>query len=274
MSFSNFGHVKPSFMIIGVQKGGTSSLFHYLSQHPQVIAPKEKELHYFDTMLPTPTKPYVKMFPKSYFTRKISFDATPNYIYFPGTANRIYQFDPAMKFIVILRDPVKRAFSAWNMHRQMVLDPQRIKSAKINEEQNPLMKSYSYFYSQKFPTFSEWIDFELSNDFPQEIIEPSIIRRGYYLKQIKAYLECFSKEKFLFVDFDDFKRDLNKTLNDITNFLELSTFDLSRLDIEPKNKRSYKDKLSDEIYQRLLKHYKEENQGLVELVDIKLNWMH
>jgi hypothetical protein len=270
----NFGIVKPTFMIIGVQKGGTTSLNYYLSQHPQIILPKEKELHYFDTAAATPTKPYLEMFPKSFFTRKVSYDATPNYIYYPGTAKKIYDFDPKIKFIVLIRDPVKRAFSAWNMHRQMVTDPLRKEAARKIQKNDPMIKTYNYFYSNEFPSFSEWVDFELGNEFPQGIIEPSIIKRGYYLKQIQEYLKYFPRKNFLFIDFEIFKMQTLKSLDDITDFLKISHFDKEGLDITPKNKRAYSEKISEEVYKKLIEHFKMKNKGLEKLTGLKLDWMH
>src|SRR5690606_35349043 len=219
MGLFNFGLVKPSFMIIGVQKGGTSSLYHYLSQHPQIIAPRKKELHYFDTAHHTPAKPYLKNFPKSYFTKKTSFDATPNYIYYPGTAKKIYDFDPNMKFIVVLRDPAIRAFSAWNMYKQMQYDNKRQLQFLNHEKRNEREKLHSYLYKDHFPSFDEWIDIELADAFDNNIIEPSIVRRGYYKEQIEVYLNYFDKNAFLFLDFDAFKKDVNESLEKITNFL-------------------------------------------------------
>src|SRR5690606_28394211 len=158
--------------------------------------------------------PYLERFPKSYFTRKISYDATPNYIYYPGTAKKIYDFNTKMKFIVVLRNPVKRAFSAWNMHRQMVTNPLRKEAARKIQVNDPLIKTYHYFYLNEFPSFSQWVAFELGNEFPKGIIEPSIIKRGYYLKQIQEYLKYFPRQSFHFIDFEIFKTQTMRSLDD------------------------------------------------------------
>tara|TARA_R110002012_G_scaffold48720_2_gene126563 strand:+ start:1284 stop:2072 length:789 start_codon:yes stop_codon:yes gene_type:complete len=261
-------------MIIGVQKGGTSSLYHYLSQHPQIIAPENKELHYFDTAANTPKKPYLQMYPKSYLTKKTSFDATPRYIYFPGTAKKIYDFDPNMKFIVVLRDPVKRAFSAWNMYRQMQNDEKRQLQFIAYEQANENEKLHSYLYKEKFPSFEEWSNIELSDAFDANIIEPSIMRRGYYKEQIETYLKYFKLESFLFLDFDSIKFDIKDSLNEVTRFLGISSFRDIDIDLKPKNVRTYNESLSDELYQKLKIHYQEKNKGLEELVNLKFIWMN
>lgn len=274
MSSFNFGTVKPSFMIIGVQKAGTSSLYHYLSQHPQIIAPKVKELHYFDTLTATPSKPYLEMFPKNYFTRKKTFDATPRYIYYPGTAKKIYEFDRQMKFIILLRDPVKRAFSAWNMYRQMQTDKKRQLEFIDLERNQEREKLYSQLYKGGYPSFEEWSNVELGDHFDPNSIEPSIIRRGYYKEQIEEYLKYFKVDSFLFLDFDSFKLNIRDSLNQVSNFLDISSFDNIEIDFEPKNVRIYKESLPKDLYKKLILHYQNRNKGLEELVGLKLNWMN
>lgn len=269
----NFGHVAPAFMIIGTQKGGTSSLFYYLKQHPQLIVPMTKELHYFDTFKPTPRSEYLKLFPKKYFTNYHSFEATPRYLYFPGTAKKIYQFNPNMKFIVILRDPAKRAFSAWNMYRQMKEDKKQLEIfQKKNSER---IKLFSLFYESRneFPSFEECVNIEMASDFDKQILEPSLIRRGYYKEQIEEYFKYFSKENFLFLEFESFKNDILGSLNTISQFLNIQNFESLKINLAPKNKRTYKEKMTDQMYLQLSDHFRIKNEGLEDLINLKLLWM-
>lgn len=270
----NFGYVEPRFMIIGTQKGGTSSLFYYLNQHPKLITPKIKELHYFDNFESKSRSEYLKLFPKKYFTNYISFEATPRYIYFPGTAKKIKDFYPDMKFIVVLRDPVKRAFSAWNMYRQMKENKNQVKIFK--ESNTTQIQLYSLFYEgrNEFPSFEECINTELSADFDNQIIEPSLIKRGYYKEQIEEYFRYFSIENFLFIEFESFKNDIVKSLNIISHFLNIQDFNSIKTNLEPKNKRKYNEKLSNKLYEELSNHYRIKNAGLEELIHLKLPWMN
>ncbi|MCR9183630.1 MAG: sulfotransferase domain-containing protein [Flavobacteriaceae bacterium] len=269
----NFGHVAPAFMIIGTQKGGTSSLYYYLKQHPRLIAPVTKELHYFDTFDVTSKSEYLKLFPRKYFTTHISFEATPRYLYFPGTAKKIHEFNPEMKFIVILRDPAKRAFSAWNMYRQMKEDKKQLEI--FRERNTARTQLYSLFYEGKdeFPSFKECINNELSPAFDEEIIEPSLIKRGYYKEQIEEYFKYFSEENILFIEFESFKSDIYGSLTAISEFLNIKGFETIQVNLEPKNKRTYTEKLSDQMYNELSNHYRLKNAGLEELIHIKLPWM-
>ncbi len=269
----NFGIVKPSFLIIGVQKGGTTSLHNYLIQHPKLISPNKKELHFFDTQDSLSIHSFLNFFPKEYLTNTISFESTPRYIYYPGVAKKIFEFNPKMKFIVLLRNPVKRAFSAWNMYQQMAAVPNLQKYFKSLEFKNSNEKFHSSFYKNEFPTFNEWVTHELSDDFNNEIIEPSVIRRGYYKEQIEHYLQYFPKKQFLFIESETLKKDNLNILNSISKFLKIKLFNDLEMDLKRSNERVYKNNIDSEMYEYLLDHYKIKNNGLEKLVNLKLNWM-
>lgn len=269
----NFGTIAPSFMIIGVQKAGTSSLYYYLSQHPQLLVPKTKELHFFDTQDDTPTKEYHKLFPKSYGINKLSFEATPRYIYYPGTAKKIYDYNPNMKFIVMLRNPVDRAYSAWNMYREMAKDQVQLKKFLDREKLNKHDAIYSHLYKYTFPTFEEWVKKELSHNFSKKTLEPSIVKRGFYKEQIETYFKFFPKKSFLFLDFDEFKEHTVTKINDVTAFLNISKFKKVNIDLKPKNKRIYLKEIKNETYKKLLLHYQEKNKGLDNLTGLDLRWL-
>src|SRR4051812_21310479 len=108
----------PDFIIIGTQKSGTTSLHYYLDQHPDMRGSKPKELHYFDRRVHSGESlvEYESAFRS--FCKKIHFESTPYYIYQPGALELIKESYPEIRLITVLRDPVKRAFSAWNHYRQ------------------------------------------------------------------------------------------------------------------------------------------------------------
>jgi hypothetical protein len=267
----NFGRVEPSFLIIGTQKGGTTSLHEYLIQHPKLIAPVKKELHFFDTK--NTITNYLNNFPKEYFTNSISFESTPRYMYYPDAGKKIFNFNPKMKFIVLLRNPVKRAFSAWNMYSQMKSDFHLQKFFKDSERNNHLEKIHSLLYENDFPSFKQWVDIETGKDFDEELIEPSIIRRGYYKEQIDYYLKYFPKKQFLFIETESLKNETLTILNSVSDFLGIKPFNNLALDLKRRHERSYAGSLSPEMYEFLSNHFQQKNRGLEELVDLKLSWM-
>lgn len=270
-----FGHVKPTFMLLGAQKTGTTALHDYIEQHPDVLSPKKKELHFFDSCVNKNIKDYHLNFPFKKFTRKTTFESTPRYLYFPDTAKKLNTYNPKLKFIVVLRDPVERAYSAWNMYKQMAIQPWLKTFFKENEKECPKEKLSTYFIERDFPNFYDWINFEinLTRLEQKDIIEPSIVRRGYYKEQIEKYFKYFDKNQFLFIDTSELLNNRKDTLKEVFKFLGLKIIDLNELDLSEKHKREYSEPI-DEISKKILtSHYKIKNEGLEELIDTKLSWV-
>ena len=113
------------FLIGGVQKAGTSALAHYLAAHPRLQLPTDKEAHVFDaTDFDDDWTPvqvdqrYATLFDRSPGDGVLQGDATPFYLVHPRVVARIARYNPNMRWIVLLRDPVERALSHFHMERQ------------------------------------------------------------------------------------------------------------------------------------------------------------
>jgi len=101
-----FWRAQPDFLIVGVMKGGTTSLFRYLSQHPDVLPPFRKEIKYFDCNYFEGAAWYRAHFPlRQKFTggSKLTGEATPYYIFHPTAHERVASAVPQAKIIIILR---------------------------------------------------------------------------------------------------------------------------------------------------------------------------
>jgi len=128
------------FLIAGAQKGGTTALAHYLQQHPGLWIPQEKELHFFDNEALNWANP-----PALYPAYHASFtaappgchwgDATPIYTYWWPALARIWAYNPAMRLILCLRNPVERAYSHWAMETARGWDTLSFEEAIATEEQ-------------------------------------------------------------------------------------------------------------------------------------------
>lgn len=116
---------KVAFMVAGVQKGGTTALFDYLKLHPDLAMAPEKEVHFFDDETVDWAAPaydaYHARFPRP--DGRLRGEATPIYIYWPNSLERIRAYNPAMKLILLFRDPVERAWSHWRMERSRGVEP-------------------------------------------------------------------------------------------------------------------------------------------------------
>ena len=112
-----------SFLIAGVQKAGTTALFSYLAEHPELQAPSCKELHIFDgdaferTSLDATVDAF---FPPA--DGRLRFEATPVTLYWPQALERVRAYRPEMRLILLFRDPAERAFSQWRMERARGLE--------------------------------------------------------------------------------------------------------------------------------------------------------
>lgn len=156
---------KPNFIIAGFPKCGTTSLFHYLKQHPEIFMPKQKELHFFtqpqifklnkgpkDKVVKQPhiksEKEYLELF-KSVKDEVAVGDASPSYINYPENFGMIKQYLNDPKVIVIVRDPIDRAYSNYLHLKRELRETMDFFSALKNED-NRREESYSDFWYYRF----------------------------------------------------------------------------------------------------------------------------
>ena len=296
----------PNFLIIGVAKAGTTSLYKYLEQHPDVYMSSFKEPGFFafegqklDFQGPAANKrinkwsvtdidSYRQMF-ADVENQKAIGEATPLYLYYGQSRDRIKKYVPDAKLIVMLRDPVERAFSnyVWvvqpgaetitNFADALAAEPERIKN---NWSPRWHYKAQGFYYQQLKPYFetfdSQQIKVYLHQDF---VANPQAI-----LKDIFQFLE---------ID-DSFKVDLtrkhnvtkiprNKTWhqfldkpNAIKSFFKplLPAQFRQNVRLRAKAKNLYKPKLDPQIREQLILEYKPDILQLQELLDRDLsNWL-
>lgn len=120
------------FFVAGVQKAGTTTLHSYLRQHPELCLPAQKELHYFDDEDGVNWQAPNYELLHEHFPRDSSImrgEATPIYSYWPNALERICRYNPDAKFIIMLRDPVERAWSHWRMERRRGCENEEFGSA-------------------------------------------------------------------------------------------------------------------------------------------------
>lgn len=144
----------PDFIVIGAQRSGTSSLFAYLAQHPQLIPSYRKEVHFFDGGLDHRVDTYQKgpAWYRAHFARqragatRKAFEASPFYMPHPLVPQRIARLMPDVKLIAILRNPTERAISHYFFSRELGHEPLSITDALREEEQRiePVLRNQDY----------------------------------------------------------------------------------------------------------------------------------
>lgn len=105
------------FLVAGVQKAGTSALHAYLSEVPDLQLPAAKELHFFDDEagVDWSAPDYAPLHAPFAGDGRLRGEATPITLYWPGALERVHAYNPAIRLVLLFRDPVARAFSHWRM---------------------------------------------------------------------------------------------------------------------------------------------------------------
>ncbi len=108
------------FVLAGAQKSGTTALHYFLSRHPKITMGDQQEIHFFDNDALFVSEVDYEGLHKHYPSlgpSTIAGDCTPSYIYHEPAAERIWKYNPKTKLLILLRNPVDRAFAHWNMQR-------------------------------------------------------------------------------------------------------------------------------------------------------------
>ncbi len=255
----NFGYyVKPSFLIVGAQKAGTTALFQLLAHHSGIKAPKTKEISYFydDSLYNLRGHYYYHIhFPKPHQIgiSQQTFEATPEYLYHPKCAERIYTYRPDIKIIILLREPVSRAYSAWTMYHNFY-------------------KSKNHNHLEDSRSFENAINNELNNiDSVNWYMDKfGYLRRGIYHDQVKRYLKIFPKDQLLILESEELKTDSNNGLPKVLDFLSLSKE--IKLHTNKTNKREYSNEIDPKTMETLIDFYKPYNTELFDLLNKDYGW--
>jgi len=199
----------PNFFILGSAKCGTTALYEVLKNHPDIYFPLIKEPQFFCN-----EKLYAKgidFYLKTYFSDvkdyKAIGEATPHYLYYEKVAKRISNDLPEKnhRFIIILRNPVKRAYSLyWNMVKEgyetlSFTDAVEAESERLKDPMLEKMGTLKYMY----------------------------LNSGFFGKEIDAYLKYFSKDKFLILFQEDLIKSPEKVYDSIFKFLNIKDIDIS-----------------------------------------------
>ena len=232
------------FLVAGAQKSGTSALDAYLREHPELCLPREKELHFFDNDRLFAVEPVDYSLYHAQFdprpSQHLLGEATPAYIYWPGAVERIARYNPAMRFIILLRNPIARAFSHWNYERVVHREPLSFLDALRAESERqrtlPANRAKRFAY----------------------------VDRGYYAAQLKRLWSLFPTEQTLVFKTEDLQQERNAVLDRIAIFLDIAPF--PPLDAKVKNTREYNSAMSEDEKRYLVGRYRDDIAELERLL--------
>ena len=257
-------HVLPDFYIIGTQKGGTSSLYDYLTTHPSIEPCYTKEPSYFDRYFERGLHWYKVNFPFKIHkfiatnilkNKFITGEASVRYLDHPFAPQRIKEITPNAKFIILLRNPIDRAFSQHNMNVKNDYEINNFSDA-LKEEPRRIanriekMSNDVSYYSWNFDLYA-------------------YLEHGIYVDKIKRWMEVFPKEQFLIIQSEEFFKNPSKIYNDVLEFLGLPSYDLKEYDAIRKQQKSILEKHTRE---KLQHYFKPHNDKLYELLGKKFDW--
>jgi hypothetical protein len=253
----------PDFLIIGAQRCGTSSMYKYLGMHPKIVPALRKETEYFSNGFGNGLDWYRAHFPlrgELPGFRRWTFEATPDYLYHPLSAGRIAERLPGAKFIVLLRDPVERAFSHYEhafrlgletlpFDEALAREPDRIRADHDMLERDPLYRALS-------------------------LRRHSYVDLGKYDIQLERWLSFFPRERFVVIRMEDFFADPGSNYREVLRFLGIDDW----VPAEFKN-HSYRgnepvkrSKLPDALREKLEATFAPHNRRLNDLLGRDFGW--
>jgi Sulfotransferase domain len=186
------------FIVAGAQKSGTTALHYFLKRHPQIALPDRQELHFFDDeeifSQPVDYELLHRHF-RSIGRSTIAGEITPSYLYWKSAMERIRNYNPQIKLVILLRNPIDRAFAHWNMQRFKDREPLDFLDALKEERKRlaelPAMESRRFAY----------------------------VDRGFYSGQLDRVFKLFPREQVQIVKFEHFRDRKQEMLDEIFEFL-------------------------------------------------------
>lgn len=254
----------PDFLIIGAQRAGTTSLFQYLASHPDVTPSFPKEVHYFTNQYQRGPGWYRSHFPLAAWRTAVqrrgrrpllTGEATPYYLAHPHAAQRVRQDLPDARLIVLLRNPVDRAYSHYQHEvasgietltfaDALAREGDRLNSelAKIKQDEGYLSFNYQHF---------------------------SYLERGIYAEQIARWLEHFGREQLLILCSEEFSAQPARTFKRVIRFLGLRPWEP---DCFKRYHQSGARALDAETRARLVAYFSPHNRRLRDNLGIDFGW--
>ena len=245
----------PDFLIVGAQRAGTTSMYRRLSGHPDVLpAGLHKGVHYFDTAYARGPQWYRSHFPlratverhrRATGRRPVTGEASPYYMFHPLVPGRIAQDLPDVKVVVMLRDPVERAYSAYTherargfeteeLERALDLEPERLAGVDEAFARDPHHVSLAHQHN-------------------------AYVARGRYAEQLQRLEQHLGRDRILVVDSDELFVDAGPQLAAVSDFLGIGPWDSESF--EKRNARPRR-ALEGSVRERLERYFEPHDEQL------------
>ena len=258
--FTSSIRILPSFIIVGAVRCGTTSLYYNICEHSCVLPASYDEIGYFDSNYELGINWYKSMFPTKFQKEKvksktgicITGEDTPFYFWDKKAIKRIKQDIPKVKIIILMRNPIDRAYSNYHLGVRLGAESLTFEES-IKKEMEHLMKNN-----------------ELENDNIEKFLQPrSYIAKGLYYQQIKNWFNEFSKEQILVLSTENLAMKPHQTLKQIFNFLGLPNEQIQN--IQNRKVGNYQ-KMDKDTRDLLKKIFQPHNEKLFKILGSKFEW--
>lgn len=257
--------VLPDFLVIGAQKCATTSLYNYLTNHPCIYSAYKKEIGYFDRRYYSKNiKWYRSHFPsflRKYYTKWaikrdfITGEASTGYVLYPHALKRIAKTLPKVKLVLILRNPVDRAYSHYQHTKRGGREILSFEDAIKKEVERVGIACKKLKEDEKY--------------FNIDIAYYAYRFIGVYIDQIKVLMSLFPKEQILILKYEDFIMNPLAVYRKTLEFLDIPNSKLK--DLRKYNEGEYT-KMDIKVRKSLVDYFKPYNKKLYEYLGVDFGW--
>lgn len=258
------GRLLPDYLVIGTQRGGTTSLYKYLVMLPAAGRALTKELRFFDLNYERGPEWYRSRFPSERSRRALKRrsgldlvvgEASPDYLFHPHAPRRAAALLPSARLVVLLRNPVDRAYSHYWHQRSRGHEELSFEQALDREPERLRGELEKVLGDERYVSY--------------ERHHHSYVARGMYRDQLLAWMELFPRERFLIERSEDFFADPGAVLGRVADFVGLrggspSTF--------PRFNAFTPEPMDPSTRGELVELFRPHNERLYEFLDRDFGW--
>ena len=248
----------PDFLVIGGKRCGTTTLYEFLKQHPSISNPPFDHMGFFDDNYKLGIDYYKSFFPikNKKNDLMINYDVTTSYLANPHVPERMFKHMPNVKLIILLRNPIARAWSEYNSNLRVNKNYDTFETYIENELDD--LKNYDF--SDKVKNN----DYDLTN--PNE----NYLKKGLYVYYLKKWFSVFPKKNFLILSTETFAKNEDYVFTKIFEFLNLPKYEIKNL--KQMSKTTYHNTLNPKIKMKLDKFFESPNKELFKLIEQEFTW--
>jgi hypothetical protein len=252
---TGFARPLPNTLIVGAMKAGTTSLFNYLATHRRIKGSFIKELNYFNHNWDRSLEWYSSAFPFPGHWASVVMEATTDYLYHPFTPERVKQTLPTPKLIVLLRNPVHRAYSHYQHEVRQGREDLGFQEALEQQEERIKSTRLKYFTDPTYQGIGK--------------LHYNYKDRGIYADQLERWFRHFDRDQFFIQSSSYFWSDTSAFLEELGDFLNVN---LSGIQTGKKYNENTYPNLDKATRDYLTAYYSEPNQRLFELLGRRFEW--